>query len=87
MPAPIEVDQAAPGGRLLRRALPVPRGRDPCFHVVPDRGLYHCFGCGARGGAIDFVMQPEDVEFSEAVRRLRGPVSRIQRALRRGDHR
>lgn len=44
--------------------------RTPSFHVVPARGFYHCFGCGAHGSAIDFVMQANGVGFAEAVMRL-----------------
>lgn len=44
--------------------------RTPSFHVVPGRGFFHCFGCGAHGSAIDFVMQAEGLDFPEAVRRL-----------------
>lgn len=44
--------------------------KSPSFHVVEDKGFYHCFGCGAHGNAIDFVMAVERVEFSEALERL-----------------
>lgn len=43
----------------------------PSFVVTPSKNLYHCFGCGAGGGPIDFVMNFEKVDFVEAVRRLK----------------
>ena len=44
--------------------------RTPSFTVSEDKGFYHCFGCGAHGDAIDFVMQFEGVSFRAAVGRL-----------------
>ncbi len=69
---------------VVRRVVALkPRGRDdwwgccpfhnektPSFHVVETKGYYHCFGCGAHGGPIDFVMATESVDFAEAVARL-----------------
>lgn len=44
--------------------------RTPSFTVADEKGWYHCFGCGAHGGVIDFVMEHQGVDFVEAVRRL-----------------
>ena len=41
--------------------------KTPSFHVVPDRQLYKCFGCGKGGGAINFVMELENLSFQDAV--------------------
>ena len=41
--------------------------KTPSFHVVPDRKMYHCFGCGAGGSGISFLMEMEKMSFSEAV--------------------
>lgn len=41
--------------------------KTPSFHVVPDRQIYKCFGCGKGGGAINFVMELENLSFREAV--------------------
>lgn len=38
------------------------------FRVVPSKGFYHCFGCGAHGDAIKFVMDCEGLDFLGAVR-------------------
>ena len=40
--------------------------KTPSFHVVPDRQMYKCFGCGKGGGAINFVMELENLSFGEA---------------------
>ncbi|MCE2695408.1 MAG: DNA primase [Verrucomicrobiaceae bacterium] len=44
--------------------------RTPSFNVSPSRGTYHCFGCGAGGTAIRFVMEHDGMSFIEAVKRL-----------------
>ena len=41
--------------------------KTPSFHVVPDRQIYKCFGCGKGGGAINFVMEMENLSFRDAV--------------------
>ena len=41
--------------------------KTPSFHVVPDRKMYHCFGCGVGGSAISFIMEMEKLSFGEAV--------------------
>src|SRR5699024_1042137 len=33
------------------------------FSVSPDKQIYHCFGCGAGGGVINFIMRAEGLEF------------------------
>jgi DNA primase len=44
--------------------------KSPSFYVVPGKKLWHCFGCGASGDAIKFVMQMESRSFREAVEGL-----------------
>ncbi|RLP76894.1 DNA primase [Mycetocola tolaasinivorans] len=44
--------------------------RSPSFHVRPQLGYYHCFGCGESGDAISFLQKIDHVSFSEAVERL-----------------
>ncbi|MFE8071353.1 DNA primase [Marinobacteraceae bacterium S3BR75-40.1] len=46
--------------------------RTPSFHVRPDKGFYHCFGCGANGDAISFVREFDHLAFTEAVEVLAG---------------
>ncbi|MBL7060167.1 MAG: DNA primase [Candidatus Marinimicrobia bacterium] len=40
------------------------------FSVAPAKGIYHCFGCGVGGSAINFLMEYEKISFVEAVQRL-----------------
>ncbi len=44
--------------------------KTPSFHVVPERQIYHCFGCGKGGGVISFLMEIENLPYIEAVRFL-----------------
>ena len=44
--------------------------KTPSFHVNPDRGFFHCFGCGVGGDVFKFVELHEKVTFPEAVRSL-----------------
>ncbi|MGB0843468.1 MAG: DNA primase [Alphaproteobacteria bacterium] len=44
--------------------------KTPSFTVNDDKGFYHCFGCGAHGSGIDFLMQTENLKFPEAVEAL-----------------
>ncbi len=57
-------------GRNYRGLCPFHVERSPSFYVSPERQSYHCFGCGAGGTAITFVMQYEKMEFPEAVKFL-----------------
>ena len=41
--------------------------KTPSFHVVPDRQIYKCFGCGKGGGAINFIMELENLPYRDAV--------------------
>lgn len=44
--------------------------RTPSFTVSEEKGFFHCFGCGAHGDIIGFVMRTENLSFPEAVSRL-----------------
>ena len=44
--------------------------RSPCFTVSPTKQFYHCFGCGAHGTAITFLMNYDRLEFLDAVDEL-----------------
>jgi DNA primase len=44
--------------------------RSPSFHVRPQVGFYHCFGCGEGGDVFTFLQKMDHVTFSEAVERL-----------------
>ena len=49
---------------------PFHREKTPSFHVSADKQLYHCFGCGAGGSVIQFVMNAEGLDFPDALRFL-----------------
>jgi DNA primase len=57
-------------GREHQGLCPFHKEKTPSFNVVEDKGFYHCFGCGAHGTAIDFVMAIESLTFPEALERL-----------------
>ena len=59
----------ARSGRQWKGCCPFHGEKTPSFYVYED-GHYHCFGCGAHGDAISFVMQSEGAGFMEAVERL-----------------
>lgn len=44
--------------------------KTPSFNVNPARNMFHCFGCGASGDVIGFVMKSEGLTFPEALRKL-----------------
>ncbi|NNE82996.1 MAG: DNA primase [Alphaproteobacteria bacterium] len=68
----------APKVRLTRRGrestglCPFHNEKTPSFTANDDKGFYHCFGCGAHGDIISFVMETEGLSFPEAVEKLAG---------------
>ena len=44
--------------------------KTPSFTVSDDKGFFHCFGCGAHGDIISFVMQKESIDFKETIKIL-----------------
>jgi DNA primase len=54
------------GGRYTGLC-PFHQEKTPSFSVSPDRGTYHCFGCGAGGDSITFVQETEGVDFVGAI--------------------
>jgi DNA primase len=57
-------------GRSWKGLCPFHNERTPSFHVDRDKGLYHCFGCGAGGDVIRFVREIDRLDFPEAVEAL-----------------
>lgn len=57
-------------GREFVGLCPFHNEKTPSFNVVEDKGFFHCFGCGAHGDAIGFLMQTESLSFREAVDQL-----------------
>ena len=58
----------------LKGLCPFHDERSPSFHVRPQVGRYHCFGCGEGGDVIDFVTKVDGLGFAEAVEYLAGRV-------------
>src|ERR1700734_751638 len=54
-------------GREFKACCPFPTEKSPSFWVSPDKQFYHCFGCGAHGTVIGFLMQYEKLDFIDAV--------------------
>ena len=59
-------------GREQAGLCPFHNEKTPSFYVVEDKGFFHCFGCGAHGDAIGFIMRADNLDFIEAVERLAG---------------
>jgi len=57
-------------GRNFKALCPFHSEKTPSFNVSPEKQIYHCFGCGAGGDVISFVMRRENMSFPEAVRFL-----------------
>ncbi|WP_144759269.1 DNA primase [Curtobacterium sp. 9128] len=54
----------------LKGLCPFHDERSPSFHVRPQVGRYHCFGCGEDGDVFSFIMKQDHTTFSEAVERM-----------------
>jgi DNA primase len=96
------VDTVARHVRLTKRGgeytglCPFHHEKTPSFTVSDDKGFFHCFGCGAHGDVIGFVMRTEGLRFPEAVEKLaqhaglalpqRGPEERERERRRAGLH-
>jgi len=57
-------------GKNYSARCPFHEERSPSFSVNPDKQFYYCFGCGAGGNALTFVMEYENIEFPQAVESL-----------------
>ena len=63
------------GAGSMKGLCPFHEERSPSFHVRPQVGFYHCFGCGEGGDVFTFLQRMDHVSFSEAVERLAGRIS------------
>ena len=57
-------------GREYRACCPFHNEKTPSFWVSPDKQFYHCFGCGAHGTVLKFLMEHDRMAFPEAVEEL-----------------
>lgn len=74
----LKLDKA---GRNFKALCPFHDEKTPSFFVFPDRQSWRCFGCGAGGDLVSFVMKRENTDFGEALKMLaeRAGVTLIQR--------
>lgn len=57
-------------GREFKAPCPFHNEKTPSFYVNDQKGFFHCFGCGAHGDIIGFVMRHDNLAFPEAVEQL-----------------
>ncbi len=62
--------QLKKAGREYKACCPFHDEKSPSFTVSPGKGFYHCFGCGAHGTAIGFLMEFDHMSFVEAIESL-----------------
>ncbi len=54
-------------GKNYQACCPFHNEKSPSFTVSPDKQFYHCFGCGAHGTALGFLMEYDGLEFLDAI--------------------
>ncbi len=59
-----------PAGKNFKARCPFHPDDTPSLMVSPEKGLWHCFGCGAGGDALSFLMRIERLSFGEALAKL-----------------
>lgn len=61
-------------GRSYTGLCPFHTEKTPSFHVLPHKGIYHCFGCGEGGDAVSWLRKTRGMSFMEAVKELAQPL-------------
>lgn len=72
-----KVVQLKKNGNEFKGLCPFHAEKSPSFHVVPDKGFYHCFGCGAHGDVVDFVAHRQGISAQDALSMLDGGETRL----------
>ena len=62
--------QLKKAGQNLLGLCPFHNEKSPSFTVSPSKQFYHCFGCGAHGSAIGFLMEYRGLGYVDAIREL-----------------
>ena len=57
-------------GKNFSACCPFHKEKTPSFSVSPDKQFYYCFGCGAGGNALGFIMDHDNLDFPQAVEDL-----------------
>ena len=63
----VEIKKA---GKEYKACCPFHNDKTPSFTISPEKGFYHCFGCGAHGTSLGFLMDYEKLTFVEAIEEL-----------------
>ncbi len=65
-----EYVRLVPSGRTFKGLCPFHQEKTPSFYVVPDKQIFHCFGCGRGGSVFKFLMEIDRLSFPESVKFL-----------------
>ena len=71
----IEIKKA---GKEYKGLCPFHTEKTPSFTVSQDKGFYHCFGCGAHGTALGFLIDVERLRFVEAIEELEDRIASLE---------
>ena len=71
-------------GKDFKARCPFHDERTPSFYVVPDKGIYKCFGCGESGDVFGFLMKHQGMDFIEAIKHVAARTGIEIREVRRG---
>src|SRR5688500_20164186 len=74
------------GGKDYKACCPFHQEKSASFTVSPDKQFYHCFGCGAHGTAIGFMMEYSGLGFVDAVKDLAQSVGMTVPEAPRSEH-
>lgn len=91
--------QLKKAGKNYTACCPFHKEKTPSFSVSPDKQFYYCFGCGAGGNALGFLMDHDNLDFPQAVedlakaagmeipaKKAAASASRVSRPIRRCIH-
>lgn len=67
-------------GKNWSACCPFHKEKSPSFSVSSDKGMFYCFGCGAGGDAVQFVMEYQNCDFRTAVQSILGEITLEDRA-------
>lgn len=65
-----EVPDLKKAGKDFKALCPFHQEKSPSFTVSPKKQIYHCFGCGAHGDVVKWIMERRNMKFQEALQYL-----------------